>query len=110
MGRSFVRRVIAFREMPIKRSMGILLPMRKKVQIGKIGRLRPSGFRKPKSRNFKNIQFLLSRFQSGHYLFGKTPTVSHVHFDKPGVKLGVLDFGTYTALLETGSFSGREWD
>lgn len=44
------------------------------------------------------------------YLFGKTPAVSHVQFNNPGYKLAILDFGGHSALLETGSFPGREWD
>ena len=44
------------------------------------------------------------------YLFGKTPVVSQVHFNNPGYKLAMLDFGGYSALLETGSFPGRAWD
>ena len=44
------------------------------------------------------------------YLFGKTPVVSHVQFDKPGAKLAILDFGDHMALLETGFSTSRGWD
>ena len=44
------------------------------------------------------------------YLHGKTPSVSHVEFDKPGCKVAILDFGNHLAILETGQFSYRGWD
>ncbi|HYV40054.1 MAG TPA: Gfo/Idh/MocA family oxidoreductase [Gemmataceae bacterium] len=44
------------------------------------------------------------------YLFGKTPTVEHAHLSGPGGQIAVLNFGDFTATLETGRTSNRGWD
>jgi predicted dehydrogenase len=44
------------------------------------------------------------------YLFGRTPRVEYVNFDRPEAGLAVLDFGDFRASLETGKVTNRGWD
>ncbi len=44
------------------------------------------------------------------YLYGRSPSVSHVDFSKQGVKVATLDFGDHIALIESGKYSYRGWD
>jgi predicted dehydrogenase len=44
------------------------------------------------------------------FLFGKTPNVDYVSLQRQPGQLAVLDFGEFSATLETGRFSSRGWD
>lgn len=44
------------------------------------------------------------------YLFGKTPSISHVEMNKSGFQVVLFDFGDHIATLETGRFSYQGWD
>jgi predicted dehydrogenase len=44
------------------------------------------------------------------YLFGKTPRIEYANLSGPGGQVAVLEFGGFTATLETARTSNRGWD
>jgi predicted dehydrogenase len=65
-------------------------------------------------REAKGYAFYLNTYSHNtnllRYLFGRTPTVEYVNFDRLDAGLAVLDFGGFRASLETGKVSNRGWD
>jgi len=44
------------------------------------------------------------------FLFGRTPRVAYAHMGRAAAQTAVLDFGDFSATLETGKVSNRGWD